>query len=731
MTYFAHSTQDQSKENWQTMEQHLRGVAEKMASFTEQFATEEVAHTIALLHDAGKYQKSFQKRLEGSPIRVEHSICGAQIWKDLGLPDAGAYCVSGHHSGIPNIGTESDTKDNPSLLGRLKRETEDVSFFFKEITLPTPSFPLWKQAIQGTSKLQCQKEYAFWIRMLFSSLTDADFLDTEEFYGKTRSAPPENSLAEAHTLFFSMLETLAQDTPLKQARSALQQQALSHAEENAQVYLLNMPTGSGKTFASTAFALKRAVLEEKRRIIYIIPYQSITQQVAGQLKQIFGEEMVLEHHSSFQYESTDESGDLSEKWKKASENWDYPIIVTTSVQFFGSIYSNKTSKMRKIHNISNSIIIFDEVHLLPRLFLQPCLEAIQILTQRYHCEAIFLSATLPDFTQWMAQFQGENWDIKDILPDKTLFPLFDTCSFASLHGISRDKFLEVLSTQEKTLVVVNYKKTARLLYAQIQGKKFHLSTDMTPEHRKETIKQIKIALGQEEKVTVVSTSLIEAGVDLDFDTAFRELAGLDNLLQTAGRCNREGKKSDCITYSFSFSEEERTHEELEIRQSLTQKVFEKVESGEFPSVSSPEAISTYFSDYFRAREKDFSTFDFKHYISCHSIHPKDTGFRFVDYAKDFQLIPDTSTNVVVFPEKSKEKLEKLREEFRFSKGAGRFFHRQFQEHSVALREHNFRQLEEQGVLSETNGVYFLENPHFYSEEVGILMEDTQPEHYIF
>ncbi len=730
MTYYAHSTETENKADWQTLEQHLLGVAEKMASFSEQFATEEVACTIALLHDAGKYQKSFQKRLEGSKNKVEHSICGAQIWKDLGLPDAGAYCIAGHHSGLPNIGTVVDSCESSTLFGRLKRKTEDISVFSEEISLPTIRSVPWKQAIQKHSPFE-RKEYAFWIRMMFSCLVDADFLDTEEFYGETRSNPPENSLAEAHDLFFAMLETLKQDTTLKQTRSALQQQALSHAEENAQVYLLNMPTGSGKTYVSTAFALKRALLQDKKRIIYVIPYQSITQQVAGQLKKILGEEMVLEHHSSFQYESRDESGELSEKWKKASENWDYPIIVTTTAQFFESIYGNKTSKVRKIHNISNSILIFDEIHLLPRLFLQPCLEAIQILTQRYHCEALFLSATLPDFTQWMGEFQGKNWNVKDILPDKTLFPLFDTCSFATMHGISQDKFLEVLSKQHKTLVVVNYKKTARLLYQQIQGKKFHLSTDMTPEHRKETIENIKIALGKEEKITVISTSLIEAGVDLDFDTAFRELDGLDNLLQAAGRCNREGKKSDCMTYSFSLLEEEEKDKVKQIRQNLTKKVFEKAESGEFHSVSSPEAIEYYFTEYFRKREADFLSHDFAHYIEASSIHPRDIGFRFADYAKDFQLIPNNTTNVVVFREKNKEKLETLREEFQFSKGRGRFFHRQFQEHSVALREHMFRLLYEQGVFSQTNGVYFLENPHFYSEEIGILMEDTQPEHYIY
>lgn len=733
MLYYAHSTEDSRKEEWQTLENHLWGVAKKLALFSEAFATEEVAHTIGLLHDAGKYQKSFQKRLEGSKVRVEHSIYGAQIWKDLGLFDAGAYCIAGHHSGIPNIGTKGDTEQDSTLLGRLEREMEDCSGFSEEINLPTIHLqsPFCKQAMQGSTPTQFKKEYAFWIRMMFSCLTDADFLDTEEFYGGSRDTTSSDSLETAERRFTEMLKHLKQETSLAETRSALQTQVLSQAEEEAQLYLLNMPTGSGKTFVSTAFALKRALLTGKKRIIYVIPYQSITQQVASTLKEILGEERVLEHHSSFSYESTEESAELEEKWKKASENWDYPVIVTTTAQFFQSIYSNKASKMRKLHNISESMLIFDEVHLLPRLFLQPCLEAIQIFTQRYGCEALFLSATMPDFRQWMEVFQGEPWNTRDLLPDKRLFPVFDTCSFAEMHDVSTDTLLEVLSKQNKALVVVNSKKWARRIYQQLCGKKFYLSTDMTAEHRIETIQKIKRALKQEEKVTVISTSLIEAGVDLDFDSAFRELSGLDNLLQTAGRCNREGKKSGCITFSFSLEEVNTTDNVLQIKQSSTRKVFEKVKSGEFSSVSSPEAVESYYKSYFRAREEDFSSHDFAQYISKQSVHPKDVGFRFADYAKEFKLIEEDTINVVVFREQSREELKKLQEAFQHITKGGASYHRQFQKHSVAVRPHMFQALQEQGVLNQINGVFFLENTHYYSEEIGILMEDTNPEHYIY
>lgn len=731
--YYAHSTKEQEKEGWQSLEQHLWMVAKKLAFFSEKFATEEVAHLIGLLHDAGKYQKSFQKRLEGSPVPVEHSIYGSQVWVELGIPDGGAYCIAGHHAGLPNVGSITDTNQDSTLLGRLQRNMEDCSGFREEITLPTVPLKshIWKKAIQGQSQLQCQKEYAFWIRMMFSCLVDADFLDTEEFYGKHRVSTSSNSLTQAEVVFSNMLNQLKQETLLAKTRSVLLKQVLSQTEEEASLYLLNMPTGSGKTFVSTAFALKRAVSTGKKRIIYVIPYQSITQQVASTLKEILGEDMVLEHHSSFSYESKEESGELEEKWKNASENWDFPVIVTTTVQFFESIYSNKSSKMRKLHNISDAMLIFDEVHLLPRLFLQPCLEAIQILTQRYGCEALFLSATMPNLPQWMEQYQGEPWKQQNLLPDKTLFPRFDTCYFATLHGVSEDYFLEVLSQQKRALVVVNLKKTARSLYQQITGKKFHLSTDMTPEHRREAIEKIKIALAQEEKLTVISTSLIEAGVDLDFDSAFRELSGLDNLLQTAGRCNREGKKENCVTYSFSFSQEERAQEEFRLRQSLTLKVFEKVERGEFTTISSPEAVDYYYSQYFQQREEDFSIHDFAQYITKQSVHPRDVGFRFADYANDFHLIPDDTINVVIIRAKNKEMLESLREQFRFLKGGGATYHRLWGDHTVSLRKHTFQSLWEQGVVSETKGVYFLDNSHYYSEELGILIEDTQPEHYIF
>lgn len=747
MNFYAHSTEDKSKSDWQLLPDHLHGVAQRMVDFSKEFASEEMATTIGLLHDIGKYQPSFQRKLEGSREAVEHSICGAQIWKELKYPDGGAYCIASHHSGLVDIGNSSNTADDSTLLGRLQRESENYSAYLEQITLPKLLTSPTKNAICHPDLKIRKKEYSFWVRMMFSCLVDADYLDTQSFYEKSRQGNWE--IQETKTADFDLMEiqlkkklsSLKQETALQQSRTALREQVLREGEKTGEIYTLNMPTGSGKTFTSLEFALTKAKQEGKKRIIYVIPFTSIIDQAAREIKAMFGKDIVLEHHSLFDFEgdtARESSGSevelgLQKKLKRASENWNSPVILTTTVQLFESIYGNKPSKLRKIHNMTESILVFDEVHTLPILFLQPCLEAISILTSRYACKALLMSATLPDFPQWMEQFGCSILETVDLLPDKSLFPQFENCKFNPLHSISLDSLLENIQEKHHCLVVVNQRKTARLLYEKLYIKKYHLSTYMTVEHRLETIEKIKISLWAEEPFCLISTSLIEAGVDLDFDSAFRELAGLDNLLQTAGRCNREGKKDNCVTYSFSFLEEEyqTKNKDFQIKQRLTKDVFELCDRGDFSSVSSSEAISYYFNRLFDEKKEDIFSHDFETAICASSVHPNDVGFNFATYAEKFKLIDEKTTSVVVIREGHREKIEPLKEELRFMSEGAYKIKRKLQPYVVSLRDYELNLLKEQGVLSEINNIYFLENHHYYSEEMGILLEDNAPEHYIY
>lgn len=554
--YYAHTLEGETEKKWQSIKEHGENVAELVQKFSAPWCMAEYAENLGMLHDAGKYQADFQLRLRGEKISVEHSIGGAAVWAEMKWPESGAYCIAGHHSGLPDVGNKTDSEDEPTLLGRIKRaQKQDFSAYKNELTLKEIKINPMRDAVcMNGSTDDIKKEYAFWTRMMFSCLTDADYLDTEAFCSGRKERGIHADFKVCRDLMAKHLSQFKADTPVKRARDALRCQVMSHAGQKADIYLINMPTGSGKTLTSMQFALERAIVSQKKRIIYVIPFTSIIEQNAKVFKDIFGDGSVLEHHCNFDYESVKDVG-VRERLKRTAENWDASIIVTTNVQFFESIYGNRGSELRKLHNIADSVIVFDEAHMFPSRFFQPCLEAVQILTQRYHCEAVFMTATMPDFHTWMHEFGCSGVKTLDLTEDKSSFSVFNRCKIENLGQLSSEKLVSLAEEAQNTLIVVNSRKAARQIYQLLPGLKYHLSTYMTHEDRSAVIDKVRNSLAKCEHFCLVSTSLIEAGVDLDFDLVFRELAGLDNLLQTAGRCNREGKKQDCRTYSFEFEEE--------------------------------------------------------------------------------------------------------------------------------------------------------------------------------
>lgn len=251
----------------------------------------------------------------------------------------------------------------------------------------------------------------------------------------------------------------------------------------------------------------------------------------------------------------------SDKIKKACENWDAPLIVTTNIQFFESLYNYRSSRLRKLHNLSNSIVIFDEVHMLPSEYIQPCIKAIGYITKFIGSKALLMSATMPDYSKFINEYTSD-CKVTDAVPDKSLFRLFSKCTYNYIGRVDLPYIYERSQEYGSSLIIVNRRKTARELYNLCSGKKYHLSTYMTPQHRSEVISSIRQDLKTGEKLTVISTSLIEAGVDLDFETVFRENAGIDNIIQSGGRCNREGKKNgdvfvfetdDCVMYKGQYN----------------------------------------------------------------------------------------------------------------------------------------------------------------------------------
>ncbi|MBQ8495985.1 MAG: CRISPR-associated helicase Cas3' [Clostridia bacterium] len=724
--FYAHSRDENGEKIYQSIIDHARGVAQKMAQFSADFCEKDVAEAIAFLHDIGKYQKSFQLRIRGQNLTVPHAVCGAKEWQKYHLPDAAAYIIAGHHAGLP---------DRMNLLSSSKQETESYGIYEKELTVPSISEQKkpYKNAVSASGEL-AWKEYAFWIRMLFSSLVDADFLDTEEFCSQ---GTVERGITADFVGYLEILkeklDLLQQNasTDTEKARRVLQEQVVLHKEDDAHFYYMNMPTGSGKTLTSLRFALERAIIQNKKRIIYVIPYTSIIDQNAKIFKDLFGAECVLEHHCNFDYD-TYENSSTREKMRRTAENWDAPIIVTTNVQFFESIYSNRTSKLRKLHNIADSILIFDEAHMLPSEYFQPCLEALKILTTKYGCEAIFLTATMPNFDDWLKTFQCDGVTTCDLIEDRSCFDAFRRSKIENLGTIDEETLLMRAGEYKNALIVVNERKTAKSLYETYSGKKYHLSTYMNHADRDRVIENVKLSLANGESFCLFSTSLIEAGVDLDFDTVFREQAGLDNLLQTSGRCNRSGKKtsSECTTYSFRF---ENVAKRFATKHYYTEQTFEK-----YQDMTSPEAIRFYFdklyaeektkmdaNNFLRAKPQELSS-DFSRQAKMFrtdQIYRNFSYFNFAGYAEKFRLIDAPTKSLLIIDSRNRDEVEQLLTMLRYAE-SGRQIYRKLQKYMISLYPYEWKILEDSGVIQTREGIDCLANENYYQSETGICFEDN-------
>ena len=546
MEYYAHTREDGER---QTVKAHLIGVSKLAEDFSVDLL-KPLAKKVSLYHDIGKYAINFQKRLDDDKVKFSHAACGAIEYKILAdkndcFAPLMEYCIAGHHTGLMDGGTGADNSDSPTLNGTLKRADEytgdsDYSAYATEIEFATLTqeeiTPPLNELRSAKDPTELIERYAFFTKYVFSCLTDADFLDTEIFCNINVERGMSGDFEKALDKLNRELSDMPSDNPLRQARSRIQQQAFDNSVNKSHISILDMPTGSGKTLCS----LKLALESGKKRIIYVIPYTSIIEQTANKFEKMFGDVLpVLQHHSNYSYDgNTEEEKKTADKLKRTCENWDAPLIITTSVQFFQSMYHYKGSALRKLHNLRDSVIVFDEIHLIPTELLRPCLKAVGYITKYLNSEALFLSATMPDYSKLFDKFLPDV-NYNKLVTDRTNY--FKKCEYKDKGKTTLETIAENASRCKNALIVVNTKKTAAELYNLVQGEKYHLSANMTPAHRSRVIEVVRNKLENGEHITVVSTSLVEAGVDLDFNTVFRQLSGLDSILQAGGRCNREGK----------------------------------------------------------------------------------------------------------------------------------------------------------------------------------------------
>ena len=701
--------------NWsiQSNDDHQRGVAEMAARFADVFGMGEWGRVLGLLHDIGKEKNAFQQHIKKESgfqpdIIVDedhsHAYVGGLVARQL-FPQAAlmlSNIIMGHHRGLYDVG---DWKER-----------------MKQAVPPEVHVPDIKAQLSIPSRQNTREDVHHVVRMLYSCLVDADYLDTEAFMAPEQAKMRRSRVAmgELRSKLEHHLEELgkgASDTEVNRIRRYVQQCCKDCSDGPVDYYSLTVPTGGGKTLSSLLWALRHAEKNDLQRIIIAIPYTSIIVQTAATLKAIFGEENVLEHHSNMEYDAGDNK-EITRQLQLASENWDYPIVVTTNVRFFESLFSNKPSQCRKLHNIAKSVVILDEVQTLPLDFLEPIINTFKSLKNFFGTSFLFTTASQPILdgtirgTNSLEQFKALP-HIREIIPAEA--QLHDKLRRVELDinnaPQSYDDVAKQIAQHDRVLCIVNTRKDAKELFERLpqEGLTLHLSRMMYPAHVRETIDTIKSALQDDSQriIRVVATQLIEAGVDIDFPVVYRQEAGLDSILQAAGRCNREGKRDICTTHVFSLRQENQ----------LPHGYISQANNARLNMVGqydwfAPETMSAYFTQLF-ARSEGFD----KKQIGRLLYNPSEMQFQ--EAASEFRLINDHTTGIFINCDDSKPLIDEL-----INHGPSYPVLKKLSQYAVSVNQKDFQVLNDNGALSEPyQGVYVLEVASMYDDKVGLITDN--------
>jgi CRISPR-associated endonuclease/helicase Cas3 len=706
----AHIKFDEDSNTWcfQSNHEHLKGVAQLASEFAKEFNMSSWGYVIGMLHDKGKEQKSFQqhiKRESGySPNTVvegdsNHAYVGALIAKKL-FADPPFYTlmdnvIMGHHRGLYD---EDDKNKKMQAIIPNDVSVEDI-----KVKLATPN-------------IEKKKDIHHIVRMLYSCLVDADYLDTEKFI-----YPEQNSLRETNCTIEQLLEKLevylstlkesAADTKVNKIRNEVQNYCIEKSESNVDFYSLTVPTGGGKTLSSILWALKHAKKNGLRRVIIAIPYTSIITQTASVLRGIFGDENVLEHHSNIDFNDVS-TNEKAYKMKLATENWNYPIVVTTNVQLFESLFSNRPSDCRKLHNIVNSVLILDEIQTLPMEFLQPIVDTLDTLKRVFNVSCLFTTASQPILngtirgTNYQIQFEALP-NVREIIPYEA--KLYDRLRRVKLEfddkAQSYDEIAEKIANHDRVLCIVNTRKDAKEIYSRLpnNGICLHLSRMMCPAHIKKVIEKLKLSLKDNSQtvIRVVATQLIEAGVDIDFPVVFRQEAGLDSVLQAAGRCNREGFLDTSTTYIFALDKKLPSGFITHTNNARKNMI------GDFDWFS-PKAME----EYFRQLHSRIDCFDKPNVKSL--LYEGNMYFETV--SKEFRLIDDTTTSIIVnYGDDVEQLISQLKKE-----GYSYRLMKQLAQYSISVRDRDLFKLKQAGVVEEVyDNMLFVRDVNFYDDNIGL------------
>lgn len=650
MNIIAHKSKDGRE---QSLQEHGQNVAKMAASFAAPFGGEKFAERIGISHDAGKDTVGFQQyiRNPGKCAKSPHAVIGATL-NGIAGDFPSAVIVEGHHSGLHNM---CDTRSN--LNAALAERGQDVvkaqEYFSTDAISQTAVFP------EFARKNRVLGQFSF-IKMEFSCLTDADYQDTERFmHGYSPRSYDYDSFSDIYDMFRKHIQPwiykdnkmvkendqpLTKDEEINHMRTQMMLQCLDAGSNSRKgdIRTLSIPTGGSKTLSSFAYAIAAAKKDTSiKRIIVVIPFNTITTQTASVLRGIVGEKNILENHSGFDFEDSKQGKLL----QYASENWDIPIVVTTNVQFFESFFSNKPAKSRKLHNIADSVIIFDEVQQLPVKYLKPCIKCIESLAANFGARIVLSTATQPTLEPYFETIKP-----REIIDDSENYVKpFRRCSIENIGTVTAKNLTERIQKHKQCLCVVNEKEEAKAIYTAIENGRcknlYCLTTDITPYDREKLLRQIRQNLKDDEPCIVISTSLIESGVDVDFPYGYRELYGLDSILQTAGRVNRNGLR-DCgnsTLFVFDGPQEEyralrngtsRGCNESDNKKSITRGILQKYDA------DSPKAIHEYFSRLYGYKGDGLDKFDIVKMASSKLIP-------FQDISQKFKIIDEDTVTVII------------------------------------------------------------------------------------
>ncbi|MDE0146553.1 MAG: CRISPR-associated helicase Cas3' [Nitrospira sp.] len=709
------------------LEKHLREVARGAEKFAETFGSSDWGYLAGLWHDLGKYSAEFQRRiksvsgydldahLEGQPSRIDHSTAGALYAIDqFGLHGRIlAYLIAGHHAGLP------DWHTGEASGGALKMRLGDKSHLERTLSQAIPP-EILSQPKPSSALLGGSMGFSLWIRMLFSCLVDADFLDTEAFMNADKAGQRNNTLTLSHLLprFNAYMEekfSHAPSTQVNRIRTEVLRQCRGKAHEAPGLFSLTVPTGGGKTLSGLAFALEHATRHNKRRVIYAIPYTSIIEQTANVFRDIFPN-AVIEHHSNLDPDKE------TVKSRLAAENWDAPLIVTTNVQFFESLFATKTSRCRKLHNIVNSVVVLDEAQLLPPEFLQPILDVMNLLVRYYGVTFVLSTATQPalgTLKTFQQSLRGLD-NVREIIDDPdALHQNLErvTVTWPRDFHLAQDwdDIAQQVQQHPCVLAVVNSRADARKLHRCMPEGTIHLSALMCGEHRSRVIKNVRRRLLAGEAVQVVSTQLVEAGVDVDFPVVYRALAGLDSIAQAAGRCNREGKR-ECGEVTVFVPPSLVPSGTLRRAADTTISLL----IGDSDHTLTRDLFSRYF-EHFYVRAPSLDKHGIVEFLKPDGGGNDQLKVQFRTAAQHFRLIDESGQrSIFVRYEESPVLIGRLQKE-----GPERWLMRKLQRYTVSLPEWQFQKLLNNGDIFEIYpGVFAQKSDVLYDQELGVVMDET-------